>query len=77
MSAAMLFVSGFPTKFSVHLLSLAFIPHISTNHPYLLALLFLEGSEILSFSLCDCHNSPFIFSGKDICRTFLSNALKL
>jgi len=61
MSADMLFISGFPTKFSVHLLSRPFILHISPDHPYLLALLFREESELLSSWLCDCHNSPFIF----------------
>jgi len=71
MSADMLFISGFPTNFSVNLLSRPFIPHISPAHLYLLALVFREESELLSSSLCDCRNSPFIFSCKDICRTFL------
>jgi len=77
MSADMFLVSGFPTKFSVHLLSRAFIPHISPDHPYLLTLVFREESELLSSWLCDCHNSPLIFSRKHICRTFLLNELKL
>ena len=61
MSADMLLISGFPTNFSVHLLSRALFPHISPDHPYLLAQVFREESELVSSWLCDCHNSPFYF----------------
>jgi len=77
MSADMILISGFPTNFSVHLLSRAFVPYISPDHPYLLALLFREESELLSSWLCDYHNSPFIFPRKHIWGTFLLNTLKL